>query len=59
MAALRRQTSEERLRLAFELSETVRRLALAGLRRRMDRATEEELARALLRLRYGTEEAGR
>lgn len=55
---LRRLPGPERLRLAIEMSETVLRLARAGLRRRMPEATEEELKTALVRLRYGSPETG-
>jgi len=48
----RQMTTEERLRLTLEMSESLRNVALAGLRRRPD-PDEDGLRRELLRLMYG------
>lgn len=53
---LSRLTGAERLRVAFELSEATRRLALAGLKRRMAEPGEPELVRALIKLCYGRDD---
>lgn len=50
---LGRLSPAERLRIAFDLSDAVRNLAVAGLRKRNPGLTEEELARALIELCYG------
>jgi hypothetical protein len=49
----RRMTTEQRLRLALEMSESMRNVALAGLRSRHPELTEQELSRELMRLMYG------
>lgn len=51
----RRMTTEQRFRLALELSDDMRKVALAGLRNRRPELNEEELRRELLRLMYGFE----
>lgn len=48
-----RMTPAERVRLCFEMSESMREIARAGLRRRRPDLTEEELSRELIRLMYG------
>ena len=50
---IRRLTPVQRLRMALEMSESVRNVALAGLRSRRPELTEEELSRELLRMMYG------
>lgn len=49
----RRMTSEERLRLALEMSESMRNVALAGLRSRRPELPAQELSRELLHVMYG------
>jgi hypothetical protein len=49
----RRMTSAQRLRLAFEMSESMRNIALAGLRSRQPELSGDELSRALLHIMYG------
>ena len=49
----RRMTTSERLRMALEMSESMRNVALAGLRSRCPELNEEELSRELLRIMYG------
>ena len=49
----RRMTTLERLRMALEMSESMRNVALAGLRSRRPELNEEELSRELLRIMYG------
>ena len=49
----RRMTTEKRLRLALEMSESMRNLALAGLRQRRPELSAEELSRELMRVMYG------
>ncbi len=51
----RRMTGEERLKLAFELSDTARAFALAGLRQRHPDWTDWELKRELLRYAFGSQ----
>jgi hypothetical protein len=48
LAAIRRQTPAERLRLMFDHSEAMRELALAGLRRRYPDHTVVQLVEMLL-----------
>ena len=48
LAAVRRLTPAERLRQMFELSESMRQVALAGLRQRHPRSTDLELVERLL-----------
>jgi hypothetical protein len=49
----RRMTPAQRLRLALEMSESMRNVALAGLRNRHPELSEKELARELMRIMYG------
>ena len=49
----RRMTAAQRLRLALEMSESLRNVALAGLRSRQPELNPQELSRALLRIMYG------
>ena len=49
----RQMTTEERLRLTLEMSESLRNVALAGLRNRRPDPDEDGLRRELLRLMYG------
>lgn len=49
----RRMTTEERLRLALEMSESVRNIALAGLRSRRPDLSDDQLLPELIRLLYG------
>jgi hypothetical protein len=51
----RRMTGEERLKLAFEMSEMARNFALARLRREHPDWTEWELKRELLRYAFGAQ----
>jgi hypothetical protein len=51
----RRMTGEERLKLAFEMSMTVRNLALSRLRKEHPDWTEWEFKRELLRYAFGNE----
>lgn len=52
-AILRRMTAEQRLRLALEMSDSMREVALSGLRSRRPELGERELWRELMRLMYG------
>jgi hypothetical protein len=49
----RRMTTGQRLRLALEMSESVRNIAREGLRRRHPELNADELFRELLRIMYG------
>jgi hypothetical protein len=49
----RRMTSSQRLRLALEMSESLRNVALARLRSRQPELSAEECSRELLRIMYG------
>jgi predicted DNA-binding protein (UPF0251 family) len=49
----RRMTTAQRLRLALEMSESLRNIALAGLRSRQPELNADELSRELLRIMYG------
>lgn len=49
----RRMTPAQRLKLALEMSESMRNVALAGLRSRRPDLNEEELSRELIRNMYG------
>ncbi|HEX7959819.1 MAG TPA: hypothetical protein VF493_07870 [Terriglobales bacterium] len=49
----RRMTTEERLRMALEMSESLRNVALAGLRSRRPDLDDHELSRELMRIMYG------
>jgi hypothetical protein len=49
----RRKTPEERMRMAFEMSDSMRNLALLGLRSRHPELNENELKRELMGIMYG------
>jgi hypothetical protein len=49
----RRMTTEERLRLALEMSDSLRNVALAGLHSRRPDLKDEALSRELVRVMYG------
>ena len=49
----RRMTPAERVKMALEMSDSMRNVALAGLRSRHPEMTEEELKWELMRLMYG------
>ena len=49
----RRMSPAERLRMALEMSDSIRNFALAGLRSRRPELTAEELSRELMRVMYG------
>jgi len=49
----RRMTPEQRLRIALELSEELRNIALSGVRSRHPEMSEEELKFELMRIMYG------
>jgi hypothetical protein len=49
----RSMTTAQRLRLALEMSESMRVVALAGLKRRHPELNEKELSRELMRIMYG------
>jgi hypothetical protein len=49
----RAMTTTQRLRMALEMSESVRNVALAGLRSRRPELNAHELSRELLRVMYG------
>ena len=49
----RRMTTEERLRLALEMSDSLREVALAGLRSRRPDLDEDALSRELMQIMYG------
>ena len=49
----RRMTTSERLTLALDMSESLRNVALAGLRSRRPELSAAELSRELTRLMYG------
>lgn len=49
----RRMTTEERLHLALEMSESLRNIALAGLRSRRPELDADGLSRELMRIMYG------
>jgi len=49
----RRMSTSERLRMALEMSESMRNVALAGLRSRRPELNPEELSRELMRIMYG------
>jgi hypothetical protein len=55
-AVLRRLSGPERLRIAFELSDTTRAMALARLRERWPTLTQRELVGRLLRELYSAGE---
>jgi hypothetical protein len=52
-AIFRRMTSAQRLRLALQMSDSIRNVALAGLRSRQPELNADQLSRELLRIRYG------
>jgi hypothetical protein len=49
----RRMTTAQRLRLALQMSESLRNVALAGLRSRQPELNADQLSRELLRIMYG------
>jgi hypothetical protein len=49
----RHMTTEERLLLALQMSESLRNVALAGLRSRRPDLDEDGLSRELMRIMYG------
>ena len=49
----RRMTTAQRLRLALEMSESMRNVALAGLRSRRPELNAEQMRRDLMRVMYG------
>lgn len=49
----RRMSPSQRFRMAIEMSESMRNLALEGLRSRRPELNEQELSRELMRLMYG------
>ena len=49
----RHMTTEERLHLALEMSESLRNIALAGLRRRRPDLDADRLVHELMRIMYG------
>ena len=49
----RRMTTAQRLRLALQMSESLRNVALAGLRSRQPELNANELSRELFRIMYG------
>lgn len=53
---LARMTTAQRLQMALELSDSIREVALAGLRCRHPDWNEEQVRRELLRLWYGFEQ---
>ncbi|MCX5765111.1 MAG: hypothetical protein NTU67_10905 [Gemmatimonadetes bacterium] len=52
LAAIRRLAPAERLRQAFELSESMRLLTLAGLRQRHPELSERALIEKMIGVRY-------
>ena len=52
MEIYRRMTPQQRLKMALEMSDSIRNLALAGLRSRRPELNEEELMRELMRIMY-------
>lgn len=50
---IRRMTTEERLLLALKMSESIRNIALAGLRSRRPELDADGLSRELMRIMYG------
>ena len=49
----RNMTTEQRLRMALEMSDSMRNVALAGLRSRRPDLDADGLSRELLRIMYG------
>jgi hypothetical protein len=49
----RRMTTEQRLHLALEMSESLQNIALAGLRSRRPELDADGLSRELMRIMYG------
>ncbi len=49
----RRMSTEERLHIALQMSESMRNVALAGLRSRRPELSLEQLSRELTRIMYG------
>jgi hypothetical protein len=54
LTATRRLTASERVRLAVEMSEAARRIAIDGERRRHPELTEVQARRVLFRRMWGT-----
>ena len=52
-AAFADMSSSERLQKALELSEITRQLAAAGLRKRLDLRSDQQVREALIRVCYG------
>jgi hypothetical protein len=59
LAAARRSTASERVRLAVEMSEAARRIAIDGERRRHPELTEEQARRVVFGRMWGTALAAR
>lgn len=53
-AAFAHMPPAERLQKALELSEATRQLAAAGLRKRLDLKSDEQVREALIRVCYGS-----
>lgn len=53
-AAFAEMSPSERLQKALELSEATRNLAAAGLRKRLDLKTDDQVREALVRICYGS-----
>jgi len=53
--SFRKRTPEQRVRIALEMSESVRQKTLADLRRQHPELSERQLIRELVRLWYGIE----
>jgi hypothetical protein len=49
----RRMTAAQRLSLALEMSESIRNVALAGLRARQPQLNSDQLSEELIRIMYG------
>ena len=54
LTAMRRLTASERVRLAVEMSEAARRIAIDGERRRHPELTEVQARRVVFRRMWGT-----
>jgi len=52
-AIFRRMTTVQRLSLALEMSESIRNVALAGLRARQPGLSADQLSKELVRIMYG------
>jgi hypothetical protein len=55
LEAYRRMTPVQRLRIAFEMADSLRRLSAAGVRSRHPEYTEEQVRLAVIRLSLGEE----